>query len=343
MPDEHPRSDTSTIPTRNRELWLDVAKGISIVSVVLFHSGTLSSEGTIARRAWEIVDLGLFTFIMPLFFLVSGLVMGSSLALPFVSFLKRRVWPITYLFVLWGSIYAAFDWFSDGAVGSTVLATITLQSVLWYLAALAAYMAIAWLTRNTATTVVLIVAALVAVPSAIFFPFDGWGLAHGPHFLVFFLAGCRLSGQIASRIKGAGFREVLVLVALTAALAGAAYLIPDARSSVYALAPLVSVPIVLLLSQVITRWPSAAGVVAKVGVASLAIFVVHGLILGLIRPLLDGLPSTPVVPWLAPLAGTVIALAISMALWAFRGTLAWLFKPPSLPVRPSPGTFQGMS
>jgi len=329
MSDDRYSAHIKPVATKPREVWLDVAKGISIISVVLFHAGALSTEGTTARRLWDIVDLGLFTFIMPLFFLVSGLVLGSALSWPFNVFLKRKVWPIAYLFVVWGGIYALLNWISGDAIGSTALATVSLQSVLWYLGALALYMVIAWLTRSMHTGLVLGASAMLAVPFAIYFPFEGWGLAHGPHFLVFFLVGCRLPRQVSSRIKAASLREVSFIAVLAIVFAVAAYLVPDSRALIYAAAPLVSVPAILIVSQFLLRWRRIANFIAKLGVASLAIFVVHTLVLDIVRFITSRSTEMPeLFSWIAPILGTVLAVAVAMALWSLRRNLTWLFRPP---------------
>jgi uncharacterized membrane protein YcfT len=313
----------------SRKPWLDIAKGLSIVAVVLFHAGSMSPEGTTARKVWSIVDLGLFTFIMPLFFLVSGLVMGSALQLRFRAFFQRRIWPVVYLFIIWVLIYAVASLASRGRIGNSLFESLTLQSVLWYLAALSIYMLIAWLTRNVPLLVVLAVALLVAAPFAILFPFDGWGLAHGPHFFVFFLAGCRVARKIEHAVERARWRQVGFLAFVAAALAALAFVLPASRPAIYALTPLVSVPLVLIASMQLSRWPSASAQIGRLGVGSLAIFVVHNLVLDLLNFLVvPAVDWVVVLQWSLPALGALLAVVLAMGLWVQRARYPLLFRPP---------------
>jgi uncharacterized membrane protein YcfT len=321
-----------------RKPWLDVAKGLSIFAVVLFHAGSNSPAGTTARHAWQLVDLGLFTFIMPLFFLVSGLVLGQGLSLTFDRYLRKKVWPAFYLFVVWTVIYAVISFFTGGLVGGELVDSLTLQTVLWYLAALCVYMLVAWLTRKLPTPVVLVAAALLAVPSAVLFPFDGWGLAHAPHFMVFFLAGCRLTAPITTGVESARWRHLLYLVVVAAGLGGLALAFPSTRAAVYALTPLVSVPVMLIVSMWISRRTAMSRQLEKLGIGSLGIFVVHSLVLSLVGlfvvPLLG---SFSVFQWLLPLLSTALAVGVAMLVWSHREHYRPLFYPPALSLNVSVG------
>ena len=327
--DRHTTEPSSAAPRTTRLPWLDVAKGLSIVAVVLFHAGSTAPAGTTARAAWQLFDLGLFTFIMPLFFLVSGLVMGTALTLPFRAFVRKRVWPIAYLFVIWAVIYAAINLVTGGLVGGSVVESLTLQTVLWYLAALCVYMLVAWLTKKVPSVIVIAAAALIAVPSAVYFPFDGWGLAHGPHFMVFFLAGCRLAGPIMRRVQEVTWRS-LALLAMVAIVFGAiAVALPSARAAIYALTPLISVPLVLIVSVWFSRWKSASTFIQKLGVGSLGIFVIHQLILSVVGVLLvPALSQFAAFQWLLPLIATALAVGGAMVVWNFRAKYPLLFRPP---------------
>ncbi|PPF63041.1 hypothetical protein C5E11_08185 [Clavibacter michiganensis] len=314
--------------------WLDVAKGLSIVSVVLFHAGSTAPSGTPARIAWQLVDLGLFTFIMPLFFLVSGLVMGTGLALSFRAFLKKRVWPIAYLFVVWAAIYAVLNLVTNGIVGGSLLDSLAMQTVLWYLAALCVYMLIAWLTRKLAVVLVVACAAVIAVPPAILFPFDGWGLAHGPHFMVFFLLGCRLTSQIMKRVQNATWRDLAALACLAAIFGTIAVALPAVRAPIYALTPFVSVPLVLILSMWISKRRPVSRHIEELGKGSLGIFVIHQVVLSVVGLLLvPTLSPIGAFQWLLPIIATVLAVGVAMTVWIYRARYPLLFRPPKARAR----------
>ena len=63
--------------------YLDMAKGVVIILVVLGHSGTISHK----------VNVWLSTFHLPTFFIVSGILMNlkQEIQLPIISFLYTKI------------------------------------------------------------------------------------------------------------------------------------------------------------------------------------------------------------------------------------------------------------
>ncbi len=77
--------------------FVDLAKGISITLVVIWHAigpSLFWNEALIFIR-------------MPLFFFVAGLFAAKSMTMEMPSFLKEKISYLLYLFVLWSCIYFA--------------------------------------------------------------------------------------------------------------------------------------------------------------------------------------------------------------------------------------------
>ena len=319
----------ANVSTR-REPWLDVAKGVSILSVVLFHAGSLAPPETLAGKVWQLIDLGLFTFIMPLFFLISGLFMSKNLTLPMGRFLKARVWPMAYLFLLWAVIWALIDAATGGIIGNDLLTSLTLQSILWYLAALALYMTIARLLVHLPTGPLVSGAAVLALPFALWLPFDGWGLSHTPHFMVFFLIGVRFRATVVRFISRPRRRDVLSLVGAGVLLGLVAKFVPEGPTVAYAFAPLVALPLVLFLSRAITGLGIISSGLSILGRTTLPVFLLHPLLLaGSAWMTPEVLAENKLIVWVLPLVVTASAVTGALAIWLLLRRLPGLFQWPT--------------
>jgi uncharacterized membrane protein YcfT len=315
---------------QTREQWLDVAKGVSILSVVLFHAGAVASPESPAGRVWTLIDLGLFTFIMPLFFLVSGLFMGKSLTLPAKSFMRVKVWPTAYLFLLWSVIFALTYLATGGLLGDPLERSLTLQTIPWYLAGLAIHMIVARLLMPISVTAQLVSAAVLATAFGIWLPFNGWGLAHTPHFFVFFLIGCRAQNGIAALVNAARWKHITMILGTGLMLAAIAKLIPGTAPVAYAQAPLVVVPLVLIASKWIAKSDSLTRPLAALGRNTLPIFLLHPLLLQAQALTLNSIDyGGGLVLWVLPPLVTAVAVAGSLIFWTLLRRVPGLFQFPA--------------
>jgi fucose 4-O-acetylase-like acetyltransferase len=334
MPKNTPKQVSISVGTAaagplRREQWIDVAKGLSIAAVVLFHVGTVVPASTPAGRVWTLIDLGLFTFIMPLFFLVSGLFVGRSLTLPLGQFIKVKVWPYAYLFLVWIAIFAALHAATGGLLGNSLADSLLLRTILWYMAALAGHMLVARLLNSVHPALVLSATALLAVPFALWLPFDGWGLAHTPHFLIFFLIGCRCKDWLIGFINQAGAARVAYILAVGATLGIVTGFVPNGQAAAYALAPVVAVPLILIASKWAARWTPLAVPVSALGRNTLPVFLLHPLILGLIGWAIKEEEITGPLQWPLPLLVTAATVAGSLVLWLCLRRIPGLFQLPT--------------
>ena len=106
-----PSPTDAAAPTRLG--WADIAKGASIVLVVLHHATTkqydLSVPAHLAPIAdvWTTLTHALKPVRMPLFFLVSGFFAAKAVHRPWPS-VTRRISTSAYLYVVWLLLLAAF-------------------------------------------------------------------------------------------------------------------------------------------------------------------------------------------------------------------------------------------
>lgn len=311
-------------PARNRETWVDVAKGVAILLVVLFHAGGYVPASTTAGSAWEQVNVVLVSVRMPLFFLVSGLFISKALvSQPARRYFRNKPWPPLYLFVLWTSIFAVLYAVSDGAFGESVVRSLLLDTTLWYMAGLAVHMSVAWVIRGLPPKVQIGGAAVLALPFAVFFPFELGGLAHIPNYFVFFLLGCHGRQALTGLVKEAGRRRTGMLLATCIGLLGVAVVLRKVLPEIqelqavilFALLPLAAVPFALICCHAIAAG-RAGGWLSWLGRHTLPVFLLHPLALQLIDLLgASALSEQSLLAWVMPLVLSVGALGISVLAW----------------------------
>ena len=103
----------SSVPTwkRTRHVtrlaWVDRAKGIAILLVVLHHVIQFSADQQWASDDVIYANTMLQTFRMPLFFAMSGLFFQRAAVQSWRWLLTNRVLPFTYLYVIWTVVWHA--------------------------------------------------------------------------------------------------------------------------------------------------------------------------------------------------------------------------------------------
>jgi uncharacterized membrane protein YcfT len=161
----------STASSRNA--WVDAAKGLCIILVVLFHS-TLGVEKDLGLTTWmNTVIEWARPFRMPDFFMISGLFLSARIARPWAQYLDAKVWHFAYFYVLWFHIHFGLrlkaligDVGVDGALRQYLEAYIDPFGSLWFIYLLAVFCIVAKLVQGAPKHVVTAVAlsAHVLVP-----------------------------------------------------------------------------------------------------------------------------------------------------------------------------------
>ncbi len=149
--------------------WVDAAKGICIIFVVMMHA-TLGVEKAAGATGWmgEVVAFAQ-PFRMPDFFLISGLFLSRVIGRDLVTFLDRRVVHFLYFYVLWLTIQFAFKApgfiAADGLAATVQLYLLSLFvepfGTLWFIWILPVFAVTVRLLRHLPVPAVFAAAALL--------------------------------------------------------------------------------------------------------------------------------------------------------------------------------------
>ncbi len=134
-----------------RKVWIDAAKGLCMILVVLRHS-TLWIEGEFNEGAvtfwWQFSEF-LSPIRMPLFFLISGYLVANAIQRP-LSQSRARTFGMMYIYMFWTGLFLLRLWIpAPGIQGETpswshFLLAVLLPTSFWYLWALAFYFLLCW-------------------------------------------------------------------------------------------------------------------------------------------------------------------------------------------------------
>lgn len=185
---------------RQRHDWVDIAKGISIILVVMMHATFGVGEAT-GRVGVMHYALGFAApFRMPEFFLISGLFLGAVIARPWRHYADRRIAHYIYFYALWAIILIGFkhllvDRDPGGAAAMLASAIHEPYSILWFIYALAVFslMAKLFFEARLPHWIVLIAAASCAI-APIHTPVSI--LNYTTSYFVYFYAGYALAPHI---------------------------------------------------------------------------------------------------------------------------------------------------
>lgn len=355
-------SPAATAP-RERLLWVDVAKGLCILLVVLHHAVVkdLAVQAPPALApvadAWAAVTMALKPVRMPLFFVLSGLVAAGAVTRPW-SQARRRVLSPYYLYVVWLVLQGAFfsverllpmNRTQDLAelAGDLVWAS----TGLWFLYALAVYFALARLLSRFPRERVLLVAAAVSALSGLV-PTEAWNRTSVLFHFTFFALGAlapdlvrRVADRVGDRARGLLPRLAVLYLALVVLLP----LVHLPRTVDLLVASAVGVPLGIGLCVRLARGPAAEHL-AWIGRRTLPVYVLHAPLLALALHLPEPLRVSPLgrgyLGWLEaaayPVVLTVLAVGAALALHAGlqRAGASALF---ALPQRPAAGRRAGRS
>jgi uncharacterized membrane protein YcfT len=150
--------------------WVDCAKGLCIIMVVMLHS-TLEVAEDVGRDG-IIHYLVVFAkpFRMPDFFMISGLFLARVIARDWRTYLDRKVLHFAYFYVLWVTIHFAVK--SPGSVsdhGTVETAYLYLETfikplgTLWFIYMLPIFFVVSKLVRRVPSILVFTVAAVLEI------------------------------------------------------------------------------------------------------------------------------------------------------------------------------------
>jgi uncharacterized membrane protein YcfT len=161
-------------PFRDRDMrrveWVDYAKGICILLVVMMHA-TLGVELAVGRTGFmhAVVEFAK-PFRMPAFFLISGLFLARTIDDPWRRFLDRKVLHFAYFYILWLTIQFALkgpEIAMEQGVGAVAWAYLSAFwqpfGTLWFIYVLPLFFLAARLLRHAPVLPVLIGAAVLEI------------------------------------------------------------------------------------------------------------------------------------------------------------------------------------
>lgn len=221
---------------RARLQWVDAAKAVCILLVVLYHARHqtyLVDWAHMAQAAaiWESFSTFIKPLRMPLFFLLSGLLASRSLAKPWTDVARPRVYRLFYVYLIWAIIFAVIiPAFPSSAWSLELLAARLADlpagiSAAWYLWALAAFFLIGWATRHQHPALPLglgLAAAIAALALENVIPLQQVSMLR---CLVFFLAGLRFPAIVEAVAAKASPKTLALAIAVFAAATAASWAI----------------------------------------------------------------------------------------------------------------------
>lgn len=206
-------TDAAQADGRNRVAWVDAAKGLCIILVVMVHA-TIGVEIAVGARGFmHAVVAFARPFRMPDFFLISGLFLALTIDRPWRRYLDRKVVHFVYFYLLWLTIQFAFKapGMAAEAGGWSAPAAAWLEALwqpfgtLWFIYVLPVFFLFTRLVRGLPVWFVLAWAAVLeALPvhsgSVVFdefaqrYVFFFIGYAFAPRVLAFAAAAARRPG-----------------------------------------------------------------------------------------------------------------------------------------------------
>lgn len=160
----------SSSATIGRVDWVDIAKGICIIFVVMMHS-TLGTGLAMGGEGWmhQVVAFAR-PFRMPDFFLISGLFLGLVIDRPWLRYIDRKVVHFVYFYVLWLTIQFAFkapamagESGAGAALETYLLALLQPFGTLWFIYILPIFFVVTRLVKSWPVWLVFAVAALLEI------------------------------------------------------------------------------------------------------------------------------------------------------------------------------------
>jgi uncharacterized membrane protein YcfT len=316
-----------------RSLWPDVAKGMCILLVVLWHVVTKHYQqvdwdvSVPVSAAWGTLGEQLLPLRMPLFFTISGMFALGALGRSWPQLVRTRIGAFAALYAVWVVIHTAVMWFTPdfdtararGAGALVVQLTVT-PTNLWYLYALAVYFFVARLTRRVPTGWLLGAAfVLSAVAAAHLLPVPS-NRGQVYQNLFFFLAGLRLRHVVERHARTTTCTRLAIAAgAYVAASAAMTALGAERWVGLWPVVSILAVGFGVSLAASTARLRRTSALLGALGRRTLPVYVVHLPLLALVDRLLDGPldmlePHGLALALVEPLLLTALLVALSLAL-----------------------------
>ncbi|MES1197176.1 MAG: acyltransferase family protein [Pseudomonadota bacterium] len=286
-------TERAALEPNTRVSWPDAARGVGIALVVFGHviAGLVNAHVLTSTPMVSWTYFTIYTFHMPLFFLLSGLFLADGVKRGLEDFLIGKAWTIVYPYFLWSLVQGALQMgmagVLDEAPAQHALMSIAWQPIsqFWFLYALMLCHLLGLALK--ARPIPLLVFGVVGGVAANWLPFTNI-IAKTLHFLPYYALGVALAPYALRWRLGRIWMAFIALVAFAAAtvLGGfASGMI--AEKLVVAPAALAGTALVVLLA--LLARDSVAVALQWLGRASMTILVLHILALVFTRMALEQL------------------------------------------------------
>lgn len=355
------RAGATAAPRKSggRVHWVDSAKGLCILLVVLGHAVTELGNHGYSTGIWDQVNFMLGPIRMPLFFLLSGLFAAKALTDSWHRLADRRIWVMVWLYVLWvplrDVVMASLPRSHVTESGLTAMppildpanwpalafnslhAAVEPTSYLWFLWALALFAILTKAMRRIPPLIQIGVAAAINVWAP--FASSSWSWDFVSKMFVFYLLGMygapMIFRMVARRPVGFLLASASSYVAVVAWIMLNFPTFNDGNQGVVRLfLSLAGVFAAVNIMAMLQGNPVVAPF-ERIGRRTLPVFLMHIPILAILAIVADQfLMADPGLP-LQPVIATVIAAALSLGLHRLLIAVGgeWLFKRPAWFVR----------
>ena len=200
--------------------WVDAAKGLSIILVVMMHSAYGVGDEMGGTGVLHYVIGWATPFRMPEFFLISGLFLSQVIARPWGRYLDRRVVHYLYFYFLWAALQIVVKvGLGTGDIGEVLtqiaLSVVDPYGVLWFIYMLALYSLAAKLLHELRVPhwAAFGAAALLQIAPI----HTGlYTIDHFAEYAVYFYAGYAFAPKIFRIVEWAQERAALAIAGLVA-------------------------------------------------------------------------------------------------------------------------------
>lgn len=317
------RSRARRTALESRVTWIDGARGLAIVLVVLFHAGMFTVPTGLASPWWEAVNLVFALLRMPLFFVVAGMLAVGAVRRSWSALWRTRLSVLVWVFLVWTVLRFAYYQvipepidLNQSSWVDFVLSVVRPSNGLWFLFALAVFLVAAKALDGRIDKRIPIAVAGVAATIMYAGPtFNNVAYDGVVKYFVFFLIGLHFREAIIRFVHRRGPAATAALgLAFVAAVTvrGATGWIVDALTAIPV--GLIAVALGLCLARTLARTGMAAPL-EHLGRRTLEVYVTHILVLSSMTSLLIPFADAPAVATLRPVMPVILtAIAIPLSL-----------------------------
>lgn len=296
--------------------WLDHAKAISIMLVVMMHA-TMGVGNAMGGTGFMHDVVAFFTpFRIPAFFLLAGLLVSRSVGKPWSWMFDRKVLFYAYFYVLWLTIQFVFKapvfaaelgW--SGVFQAYAIAFIQPFGTLWFIAVLPVFYVIAKLTRGASPIAILGMALILHLAPI----HTGWRLVDEvSDCLFYFIAGYLLVDYVFAFAQWVMDHMKIALAALAAWAVGHWALLDFASLPAVSVGFALAGTAALVATGVALRQVPDLGWLRWIGQNTLVIYLAFFLPMAVSRMVLvklgifDNVGVVSLLVWMAAVTGPIV-------------------------------------